>query len=116
VDTMTKNKTARDFFGTLQNLYVFIETCTKRHALYTKNQTLRNKKDKDGKQREYFLKKLSDTRWACRADSIKAIHHTLKAVLDSTRWRISRTTKPRQILLQKLKDCSTTLILSLFWL
>jgi hypothetical protein len=56
VDTMTKNKTARDFFGTFQNLYVFIETCTKRHALYTKNQTLRNKKDKDGKQREYFLK------------------------------------------------------------
>ena len=38
VDTMTKNKTARDFFETLQNLYVFIETCTKRHALYTKNQ------------------------------------------------------------------------------
>ena len=83
VDTMTKNKTARDFFGTLQNLYVFIETCTKRHALYTKNQTQRNKKDKDGKQREYFLKKLSDTRWACRADSIKAIHHTLEAVLDT---------------------------------
>ena len=42
-----------------------------------------SKKDKDGKQREYFLKKLSDTRWACRADSIKAIHHTLEAVLDT---------------------------------
>ena len=34
VDAMTSNATARDFFGTLQNLYVFIQTCTKRHAIY----------------------------------------------------------------------------------
>jgi hypothetical protein len=27
------------------------------------------------------LKKLSDTRWACRADSIKAFHHTIEAVI-----------------------------------
>ena len=35
---MTSNTTARDFIGTLQNLYVFIQTCTKRHAVYTQQQ------------------------------------------------------------------------------
>ncbi|CAB4042939.1 zinc finger MYM-type 1-like [Paramuricea clavata] len=37
VDTMSKNKIARDFFGTLQNLYVFIQSCPKRHSAYVKN-------------------------------------------------------------------------------
>ncbi len=27
------------------------------------------------------MKKLSDTRWACQADSITAIYHTLEAVI-----------------------------------
>lgn len=30
VDTMSNNKIARDFFGMLQNLYVFIKSCPKR--------------------------------------------------------------------------------------
>ena len=38
VDTMTSKATARDFLGTMQNLYVFIQTCTKRHAIYTEQQ------------------------------------------------------------------------------
>ena len=38
VDTMSNNRIARDLFGTLQNLYVFIATCTKRHAVYLKHQ------------------------------------------------------------------------------
>ena len=38
VDTMNKNRIAKDFFGTLQNLYVFIETCPKRHAVYLEQQ------------------------------------------------------------------------------
>ena len=29
VEAMNTNRIAKDFFGTLQNLYVFIETCTK---------------------------------------------------------------------------------------
>jgi transcriptional antiterminator Rof (Rho-off) len=82
VDTMSNNSIARDFFGTLQNLYVFIETCTKRHAVYLKHQRKLNASDDEGKKkREYVLKKLSDTRWACRADSITAIYHTLEAVI-----------------------------------
>ena len=81
VDTMSNNSIARDFFGTLQNLYVFIETCTKRHAMYLKHQRELNASDEGKKKREYVLKKLSDTRWACRADSITAIYHTLEAVI-----------------------------------
>jgi hypothetical protein len=81
VDTMSKNKIARDFFGTLQNLYVFIQTCPKRHSVYVKNQREINAHAGGGEKREYTLKKLSDTRWACRADSIVGIHHTLDAVI-----------------------------------
>ena len=36
--------------------------------------------DKERKQ-EYVLKKLSDTIWVCSADSIKAFHHTIEAVI-----------------------------------
>ena len=82
VDTMSNNSIARDFFGTLQNLYVLIETCTKRHVMYLKHQRELNASDDEGKKkREYILKKLSDTRWACRADSITAIYHTFEAVI-----------------------------------
>ena len=71
VDTMSNNSIARDFFGTLQNLHIFIETCPKRHAVYLKHQRELNASDGEGKKkREYVLKKLSDTRWACRAESI----------------------------------------------
>ena len=78
VDTMSNNSIARDFFGTLQNLYVFVETCPKRHAVYLKHQRDLNASDDEGKnKREYVLKKLSDTRWACRAYSITAIYDIL---------------------------------------
>ena len=52
VDTMSNNSIARDFFGTLQNLYVFIETCTKRHAMYLKHQRELNASDEGKKKRE----------------------------------------------------------------
>lgn len=81
VDTMSNNKIARDFFGTLQNLYVFIQSYPKRHSVYVKNQREINALAGGGERREYTLKKLSDTRWACRADSITAIHRTLDAVI-----------------------------------
>ena len=82
VDTMSNNSIARDFFGTLQNLYVFVETCPKRHAVYLKHQRDLNSSDDVGEnKREYVLKKLSDTKWACRADSITAIYNTLEAVI-----------------------------------
>ena len=78
---MSKNKIARDFFGTLQNLYVFILSCPKRHSVYVKNRREINAHAGGGEKREYALKKLSDTRWARRADSIVGIHRTLGAVI-----------------------------------
>ena len=81
VDTMNNNRIANDFFGTLQNLCVFIETCPKRHAVYLEQQRKVNLAREEERKREYVLKRLSDTRWACRADSIKAFHHTIKAVI-----------------------------------
>ena len=77
VDTMSNSRIARDFFGTLQNLYVFIATCTKRHAVYLKHQRELNAAVEGTRKREYVLKKLSDTRWACRADSITATYYAL---------------------------------------
>ena len=113
VDTMSSNSTARDFFGTLQNLYVFIETCTKRHAVYLKHQRKLNASDDEGKKkREYVLKKLSDTRWACLADSITAIYHTLEAVIATLR-EIRENEKKAHI----ARDCfRTSVILNLFCL
>ena len=72
VDTMNNNRIAKDFFGTLQNLYVFIDTCSKRHAVYLEQQRkVNHASGEEERKREYLLKKLSDTKWACRADSIK---------------------------------------------
>lgn len=81
VDSMTNNRVARDFFGTLQNLYVFIENCTKRHAIFVKFQEQLNASNNAETTTKYVLKKLSETRWACRADSIKAIYHTIESVV-----------------------------------
>jgi ribosomal protein L31 len=75
VDTMNNNPIAKDFFGTLQNLYVFIETCSKRHAVYLDQQRKVNQASGEEEERKRV------TRWACCADSIKAIHHTIKAVI-----------------------------------
>ncbi len=81
VDSMTNNRVARDFFGTLQNLYVFIENCTKRHAIFVKYQEQFNASVNSEKRRIYVLKKLSETRWACRAESIKAIYYTIESII-----------------------------------
>ena len=78
VDTMTSNRTGRDFFGVLQNLYVFIQTCTKRHAVYAKKQAEEEQNPKRFQVRT--LKSLCETRWACRADAINTINASLKVV------------------------------------
>ena len=91
---MTRNEIARDFFGTLQNLYVFIKTCTKRHAIFCKFQGQLNASNDAQKAKTYVLKKLSDTRWTCRADSIKAIYHTIGSVVDTLKQVAKVVKKP----------------------
>eukprot|EP00794_Sanderia_malayensis_P018410 gene18410-20265_t len=46
------------------------------------------------KKTTYVLKKLSDTRWACRADSIKAIYHTIESVIATLEEIIEKEKKP----------------------
>ena len=122
VDTMNNNRTAKDFFGTLQNLYVFIETCPKRHAVYLEQQRKVNlAASEEERNREYVLKRLSDTRWACRADSIKAFHHIIKAVI-ATLEDIRENEKKANIsaeakgLLQDIKEFEFILVLEVYFL
>lgn len=75
VSCCTKNTFAKYFFGTVESLYVFIEGSSKRHAIFIKSQ------QDCGLKRTYTLKRLSDTRWSCRIDSLIALKSTLPAVL-----------------------------------
>ena len=82
VDAMTSNTTARDFFGTLQNLYVFIQTCTKRHAVYTQQQAEIHARSGSTKSFQVrTLKSLCETRWACRANAINTFNATVGAIV-----------------------------------
>lgn len=69
---------ARHFFGTLQNLYSFLEASPHRHA---KLQSIIA--EVVSKPRVKSIKKLSDTRWACRSDAILAIHENYIAIVQA---------------------------------
>ena len=73
VDVAKSIRAASDFFSHLQALYIFL-SASKSHELFLLNQNALG-------GREIRLKKLSDTRWSCRIDSITAILATYSAVL-----------------------------------
>ena len=88
---MTSNTTARYFFGTLQNLYVFIQTCTKRHAVYIHQQTEIHANSRSAKSFQVrTLKSLCETRWACRAYAINTFNATIEAIVGTLK-HISET-------------------------
>ena len=96
VDAMTSNATARDFFGTLQNLYVFIQTCTKRHAIYTDQQAEIHARSNCSKTFQVLtLKRLCETRWACRADAVHTFNMTIDAVIATLKHTRETTTKTK---------------------
>ena len=76
VDTVKAIPAAEDFFSLLQMLYVFMST-SKAHEIFLEQQKVLQFRQ------EIRLKKLSDTRWACRHTSIKAIAATIKAIIAS---------------------------------
>ena len=93
---MTSNASARDFFGTLQNLYVFIQTCTKRHAIYTDQQTEIHARSNCSKTFQVrTLKRLCETRWACRADAVHTFNMTIDAVIATLKHTRETTTKTK---------------------
>ena len=77
VDTCSKNATARDFFGTVQSLYDFFSASSKRHTVFMKAQVEINM------PQPVTLKRLSDTRWSCRVDSLRAIKVSLAALISA---------------------------------
>jgi len=75
VSAVSACRVAKNFFGLLQNMYVFIQTCSKRHAMF------HNMQDKHCTGRPRTLKALSTTRWACHIDSINTVNDTMPAIL-----------------------------------
>ena len=76
VEATSSNQFARNFFGTLQNLYTFLEGSPHRHA---KLQSVID--EVVSKPHVKSIKKLSDTRWACRSDAILAIYENYPAII-----------------------------------
>jgi len=79
VDAMKRNKTARNFFGTLESLYCFIRHSTYRHASF---RTLQHEfetatEDATG---GLTMKSLCETRWACRYEAVRAMQANLQVV------------------------------------
>ncbi|KAL4148362.1 hypothetical protein QTP88_002626 [Uroleucon formosanum] len=60
----------RNVFGTLNTLHNFIGASFKRHAIFEKMYSVLNVSTCDGPK---TLKSLSDTRWSCRLDALKAV-------------------------------------------
>ena len=73
VDVCKNVRAAADFFSHLQTLYVFLSS-SKTHELFLSNQQASG-------GREIRLKKLSDTRWSCRIDSITTFLSTYSAII-----------------------------------
>ena len=77
VDVAKHVREGTDFFALLQALYVFF-TASKCHKSFLSIQKARG-------GREIRLKKLSDTRWYCRYDSIVALMAACSAILETER-------------------------------
>ena len=76
VEATASNQYSRNFFGVLQNLYTFLEASPHRHAKLEAVIT-----QVTSKPRVKSMKKLSDTRWACRIDAILAVYENYSAIL-----------------------------------
>ena len=75
VDCVKGTRVAQDFFALLEALYVFLSH-SKANARFMAIQTVQ----RAGMQPRQ-LKRLLETRWACRHDCIQAVHATFQAVL-----------------------------------
>ena len=67
----------RNCLGQVNALYHFLEASPKRHALFTENQKAVN----EGDTRSKTLKRLCETRWASRLNSVTAIVSNFEVIL-----------------------------------
>ena len=65
IDAAKSTTTSRNTFGIIAQLHNFIEGSSKMHAVFEAFQ-------REG-MKEFYLKKLSDTRWSCRAEALKCM-------------------------------------------
>ncbi|XP_046597644.1 zinc finger MYM-type protein 1-like [Neodiprion lecontei] len=105
---------AVQFFDFVQNLYTFFTASTERYGI------LIEKLSKKKSGQFYVLKKLSDTRWSCRAEATKAIVDGYSEIEEAV-TSISSDKEQKEItrneaahLLQKMSSLETALF-AIFW-
>lgn len=89
VDVVRNIQLAHEFFELLELLYVFLSS-SKCHEKFIEVQKARG-------DREIRLKKLSETRWACRYDSIAAVLATFLAVIETLEYITNDSDKKRAV-------------------
>ncbi|KAJ8032695.1 Zinc finger MYM-type protein 1 [Holothuria leucospilota] len=89
-DAMAEVQSTRNFFGSVQSSYNFIESSPHRHAILESvmKRLLTDKRIKT-------LKSLSETRWTCRAEAVNSIAENLQSILQALEEITERTTRPR---------------------
>ncbi len=75
VETAKSNPHFVRFFNLVERLYTFLSS-SKRHAAFIEMQKLLYAGEKT-----WELKQLSDTRWACRENALKALQKVFSAVM-----------------------------------
>ena len=73
-DTMSDVEPLRNALGTLQSLYNFLEGSPKRHAVF-------NSVKVDDDHLLLTLKSLSETRWSCRWEAVKAVSEQMRKII-----------------------------------
>lgn len=76
VESAKSNICFVSFFNLVEKLYTFMANSSKRHSAFIEMQ-----KRKHPDQRPLELKKLSDTRWACRESALKTLVKVLPSVM-----------------------------------
>ncbi|KAL4122041.1 hypothetical protein QTP88_014447 [Uroleucon formosanum] len=80
IDLAKQVSYVRNVFGTLNTLHNFIGASSKRHAIFEKMYSVLNVSTCDGPK---TLKSLSDTRWSCRLDALKAVLLNFQTVVST---------------------------------
>ena len=91
VDCVKRNSCASEFFSLLQVLYVFLSS-SKAHVVFIEKQ----KELYPGKP-TMELKRLSDTRWACRSLTLDVIASTYSSIIASLEHIIDDTDKAKAV-------------------
>ncbi|XP_026811042.1 zinc finger MYM-type protein 1-like [Rhopalosiphum maidis] len=80
IDLAKQVSYVRNVFGTLNTLHNFIGASSKRHAIFEKMYSVLNISTCEGPK---TLKSLSDTRWSCRLDALKAVLFNFQTVVST---------------------------------